>query len=87
MLKGEWQSPPRNPGEVSPRQTKYVDSFAFEHANFAFEHADAGTPLGKDSLHCKTSLCKGIVKSYRTPALHGLAPFPRTSNPIDKYDK
>ena len=38
-------------------------------------------PLGKESLHCKTHLCKGIVKSYRTPALHGLAPFPRTSNP------
>ena len=34
------------------------------------------TPLGKESLHCKTHLCKGIVKSYRTPALHGLAPFP-----------
>ena len=28
------------------------------------------TPLGKESLH-----------SYRTHALHGLAPFPRTSNP------
>ena len=39
------------------------------------------TPLGKGSLHCKTHLCKGIAKSYRTLALHGLAPFPRTSNP------
>ena len=24
----------------------------------------------------KTHLCKDIVKSHRTPALHGLAPFP-----------
>ena len=51
VMFGEWLSPSRNPGEVSPRQTKYVDSFAFEHAHFAFEHANAGTPLGKDSLH------------------------------------
>ena len=80
-MSGEWQSASRNPGEVSPRQTKYVDSFAFEHANFAFEHANAGTPLGKESLHCKTQLSKGIAKSYHTLALHGLAPFPLTSNP------
>ena len=37
--------------------------------------------MGKESLHCETHLCKDIVKSYRTPALHGLAPFPQHLEP------
>ena len=37
--------------------------------------------LGQGVAAMQIHLCKGIVKSYPTPALHGLAPFPRTWNP------
>ena len=32
--------------------------------------------LGQGVAALQIHLCKGIVKSYRTPALHGLAPLP-----------
>ena len=56
------------------RQAKYVDS---SHSNTRTSQGALGQGVAALQIH----LCKGIVKSYRTPALHGLAPFPRTSNP------
>ena len=56
------------------RQAKYVDS---SHPNTRTSQGALGQGVAALQIH----LCKGIVKSYRTPALHGLAPFPRTSNP------
>ena len=56
------------------RQAKYVDS---SHPNTRTSQGALGQGVSALQIHS----CKGIVKSYRTPALHGLAPFPRTSNP------
>ena len=56
------------------RQAKYVDS---SHSNTRTSQDALGQGVSALQIH----LCKGIVKSYRTPALHGLAPFPRTSIP------
>ena len=56
------------------RQAKYVDS---SHSNTRTSQGALGQGVTALQIH----LCKGIVKSYRTPALHGLAPFLRTSNP------
>ena len=56
------------------RQAKYVDS---SHPNTRTSQGALGQGVAALQIH----LCKGIVKSYPTPALHGLAPFPRTSNP------
>ena len=56
------------------RQAKYVDS---SHPNTRTSQGALGQGVAALQIH----LCKGIVKSYRTPALHGLAPFPCTSNP------
>ena len=71
------KSPPVPREEVSLiRQTKYADS---SHSNTRPSHSNKrtqGRPWARTLLHCETHLCKGIVKSYPTPALHGLAPFP-----------
>ena len=68
---GEWQSYPPNPGGM-PIKSDRLNMWTVRIRTRELRRA----PLGKESLHCKTHLCKSIVKSYRTPALHGLAPFP-----------
>ena len=76
MKLGEWLSPLPYPGR------RLVESDILNTWTVRFRTRELRrAPLGKESLHCKTHLCKNIVKSYRTLALHGLAPFPRTSNP------
>ena len=71
MKYGEWQSYPPNPGGM-PIKSDRLNMWTVRIRTRELRRA----PLGKESLHCKTHLCKSIVKSYRTPALHGLAPFP-----------
>ena len=51
------------------RQAKYVDSL---HPNTRTSQGTLGQGVAALQIH----LCKGIVKSCPTPALHGLAPFP-----------
>ena len=57
------------------RQAKYVDS---SHSNTRTSHSNTRTQgtLGQGVAAMQIHLCKDIVKSYPTPALHGLAPFP-----------
>ena len=64
------------------RQAKYVDS---SHPNTRTSQGTLGQGVAALQIH----LCKGIVKSYRTPALHGLAPFPpapRTQSATKTFD-
>ena len=76
---GEWQSSSVT-RERSVRDRLNTWTVRIRTRELRIRTRERRTPLGKESLHCKTYLCKGIVKSYRTLALHGLAPFPRTSN-------
>ena len=61
------------------RQAKYVDS---SHPNTRTSQGALGQGVAALQIH----LCKGIVKSYRTPALHGLAPFPPTQSATKIFD-
>ena len=66
-----------------PIKSDGLNMWTVSHSNTRTSHSNTRTQgtLGQGVAALQIHLCKGIVKSYRTPALHGLAPFPRTSNP------